>query len=638
MEIQPIVIGTAGHIDHGKSTLVRALTGVDPDRLKEEKERGLTIDLGFAPLELPDGRKVGIVDVPGHERFIKNMVAGASGIDLVVLVVASDDGVMTQTREHLAIMHLLGVKRGLVALTKIDSVDAELVELAAEDVREVLKGTFLEGAPILPISAITGEGLEEFKSQLFAMADDVEPRASSGVFRMPVQRVFSKQGFGTILTGIPVSGSTHLGDVLEVQPGGFRGKVRGLQAYREATEVACAGHSTAINLTDIDHHAVHRGAVVGTPGFFSSAQMVGAKLNALPSLSRPIANRSAVRVHTGTAEVLGELVLLDAEELEPGKEALVQLRLEEPVVCAPGDHYILRLASPAITLGGGIIVEESKYRLKRFKNFVLDELTQQTDSLASLPELLTVQLLRARIELVELSALAFVIKRSSKETKVLLEELREQGLVWSNQAGDRWMHVQHMRAAGEKLVQAAEKWFEANSHRQVMDVGDLRREFDWEPALFTAVLDQQAEHKTLSVESGGRIALIGREVQLDEATAKLNDELNTLLVEGGLQPPTPTELAEKLKCTEARVREVLALQCDLGQTGRVSPTIYVLTTELDRVRVAISENCERNGQLVIPELRTVLGTTRKFLIPLLEYFDAQGLTLRQGGHRVLKRR
>ncbi|NOT32346.1 MAG: selenocysteine-specific translation elongation factor, partial [Planctomycetes bacterium] len=273
MEIQPIVIGTAGHIDHGKSTLVKALTGIDPDRLKEEQERGMTIDLGFARFDLPDGRRVGMVDVPGHERFIKNMVAGATGIDLVVLVVAADDGVMPQTREHLAIMQILGVARGLIALTKIDMVEPGLVELAAEDVLAAVRGTFLEGAPILPLSAHTGAGLEAFKQELFRLALATRPRSDEGVFRMPVQRVFSAKGFGTVLTGIPVSGTVALGDVLEVLPSGKRGKVRGIQAYQEAATRARAGHSTAINLADVSVEDVTRGNVLATPGFFRPTRM-----------------------------------------------------------------------------------------------------------------------------------------------------------------------------------------------------------------------------------------------------------------------------------------------------------------------------------------------------------------------------
>lgn len=637
MDIQPIVIGTAGHIDHGKSTLVRALTGIDPDRLKEEKERGLTIDLGFAPLQLPDGRHVGIVDVPGHERFIKNMVAGASGIDLVVLVVAADDGVMPQTREHLSIMQLLGVNRGLVAMTKVDMVEPELVELAQEDVREVLAGTFLEGAPILPLSAVTGQGFDEFKARLFEMAGEARPRETDGVFRMPVQRVFSKQGFGTVLTGIPVSGKVSVGDTLEVQPGGQRGKVRGIQAYREACESARAGHSTAINLTDIERGSVERGAVVATPGFFQAIRMVGAKFRALSDIPRPIANRTPVRVHVGTAEAVGEVVPLDCEEIQPGTEALVQLRLEEPIVCAPGDPFILRLASPALTLGGGVIVEESRYRLKRFKGFVLDELSQQQSSLDSLASLLEVQLARRRLELVPTADLAYSIKRSPKETLELLRDLRARDVVWCTPAEDRWLHTERMQEARDALFEAASAWFEAHAHRKVMDVGDLRREMNWDATLFAAMLEAEKDAGRLSVESGGKIALAGREVELDPETRSLFDAISTALSAGAFQPPSPADLAATTRSSEKRVREVLALMCDLGRAGRVGGDLFVGGPELERARAAIVENCERNGSLAIPELRDALGTTRKFLIPLLEYFDAQGVTLRQGGHRVLKR-
>ncbi|MCL4159014.1 UNVERIFIED_CONTAM: hypothetical protein GTU68_011548, partial [Idotea baltica] len=377
MEIQPIVIGTAGHIDHGKSTLVRALTGIDPDRLKEEKARGLTIDLGFAPLTLPDGRLVGIIDVPGHERFIKNMVAGASGIDLVVLVVAADDGVMPQTREHLSIMGLLGVKRGMIVLTKIDIVDEEMVELAEEDVRETVAGTFLEDAPIYRVSAISGEGFESFKGELFEAAGKVEPRAADGVFRMPIQRVFTSKGFGTVVTGIPLSGSVNVGDTLEILPGGMRGKVRGIQAYKQKADSARAGHSTAINISDVSHKEVKRGCVASAPGFYRAARLIGARLTMLPHLDRPLQNRAAIRLHTGTIEAVGEVILLDAAELQPGDTGLVQIRLEEPVVCAPGDAFILRLASPLMSLGGGKILEESRFRLKRFKDFVIDGLDRQ---------------------------------------------------------------------------------------------------------------------------------------------------------------------------------------------------------------------------------------------------------------------
>ena len=372
LKIQPIIIGTAGHIDHGKSSLVRLLTGTDPDRWAEEKERGMTIDLGFARMTLPDGRQVGLVDVPGHERFLRNMVAGATGIDLVLLVVAADDGVMPQTREHLEIMDLLGVRDGLLVLNKIDLVEPGMADLAVEELREVTRGTFLEDAPVVRVSATTGEGIEQFKDQLEQRASALTPRQADGVFRMPVQRVFSAKGFGTILTGIPVSGSVRTGDLLEVLPRGGKGKVRGLQAYHEGTDQARAGHSTAVNLSDVDHKEVTRGAVLATPGYFKAQTMLGATLRILHSTLGGIGNRTPIRLHLGTAEVLGEVILLEQDQMEPGEEGLVQLRLEDPVICAPGDHFVLRRASPMETLGGGVILEESRYRLKRFKGFVID--------------------------------------------------------------------------------------------------------------------------------------------------------------------------------------------------------------------------------------------------------------------------
>jgi selenocysteine-specific elongation factor len=637
MEIQPIVIGTAGHIDHGKSTLVRALTGIDPDRLKEEKARGLTIDLGFAPLTLPDGRLVGIIDVPGHERFIKNMVAGASGIDLVVLVVAADDGVMPQTREHLSIMGLLGVSRGMIALTKIDAVDAEMVELAEEDVRETVAGTFLEDAPLFRVSAISGEGLEEFRTALFAAAAEIEPRSEEGVFRMPVQRVFSSKGFGTVLTGIPVAGRVSTGDTLEVLPGGLRGKVRGLQAYKQSTETARAGHSTAINLSDVSHKDVHRGCVVATPGFFRAMRMVGARLTALPDLERPIQNRTQVRLHTGTTEVLGEVVILDQAELAPGETALVQLRLEDHVVCAPGDPFILRLASPLITLGGGRILEESRHRLKRFKGFVLDELGRQEESLQSPIELLEVVLMRAGENLRSVDELEVEIKRSREETRALLAELAQRGAVVTADKGQRWLHSDGLERALAKLLGAIEGWFEKNPLREVVDTRELRTLTGFEPAFLNFLLEEESARGGLSVQAGGKVRLAGREVGLDEGSREVARALCARLEEAGFQPPSLAELAVELGRPEAELRPMVEMLLDQGELVPLTKELFLSGAVAERGREAVRQNCEAHGQLEIPALRDVLGTSRKFLIPLLERFDSEGLTLRQGGHRVLKK-
>jgi selenocysteine-specific elongation factor len=637
MEIQPIVIGTAGHIDHGKSTLVKTLTGIDPDRLKEEQERGMTIDLGFARFSLPDGRRVGMVDVPGHERFIKNMVAGASGIDLVILVVAADDGVMPQTREHLAIMQILGVRRGLVALTKIDKVDAGLVELAADDVRAATRGTFLEGAPLLPLSSLTGAGLEDFKRTLFRMAAETKPRSDAGVFRMPVQRVFSAKGFGTVVTGIPVSGAVSVGEVVEVLPSQRRCKVRNIQAYQENAARARAGHSAAINLSDLTLDDVTRGNVVAAPGYFRPTRMIAATLEALATLERPLEDRLGVRVHTGTAEAVGELVLLDHERLEPGGTALVQLRLEEPIVCAPGDRFVLRLASPAITLGGGSILEESRHRLKRFKKFVLEELGRAAEGLDSPRELLEVALLRWDAGSATLDELAVEIKRSREDTERLLGELKSAGKV--RPFGARgWIHAERLQAGRDTLAAALADWFAANSHRAVVDVRDLRRLTGFEDAFLDALLEFEARAKTLALQPGGLVKPLGRAAEADAATEEAARAVHAALGEAPFQPPAPADLMTALKLPEKRLRAVLELLVDRGQAHRVNPELFLTEENFLRARAAVVANCQKNGSLDIPSLRDELATSRKYLIPLLEHLDATGVTMRQGANRVLKRR
>ena len=634
---QPIVIGTAGHIDHGKSTLVRALTGVDPDRWAEEKERGMTIDLGFARMDLPDGRRVGLVDVPGHERFIRNMVAGATGIDLVILVVAADDGVMPQTREHLAIMQLLGVTRGFVALTKVDVVDEEMAELAAEDVRETVAGTFLEGAPIVPVSAVAGMGVDELKSLLVAMATETEPRDATGVFRMPIQRVFSARGFGTVLTGIPVSGQIAVGETVEVLPSGSKGKIRGIQAYHDAAESARTGHSSALNVSDVDHHDVSRGDVVATPGFFTPQSMVGAQLTVLAWLDRSVTNRMSIRVHTGTSEAVGEVVLLDADELEPGARGLVQLRLEHPLVCAPGDRFILRLASPMITLGGGVILEESRYRLKRFKTFVIDELERQASSLGSTGALLESILARSPDRWATVDELKGGIKRDRKDTTALLEELAAAGKAESLGPGPRWIHTETLSLSRAEMQDALDAWFEAHPMRAKMDVRDLRSAVKFDPALLGVLLDRESDEGRLRLEAGGHVAPAGREVALDDETRALRDKVLHEFTEAAFQPPSPEEIAAQAGAAGDQIDNVLKLLVDEGAIERIEGNLYMSGAALQRAREAVVANCERNGSLEIPELRDALGTTRKFLIPVLEHFDASGVTMRQAGRRVLKR-
>src|ERR671923_1201815 len=362
--MKQVVMGTAGHIDHGKTQLIKTLTGIDTDRLKEEKERGITIDLGFAHLTCEDGTEVGVIDVPGHERFVRNMLAGVGGIDLVMLVIAADEGVMPQTREHLAICQLLRVKGGLVALTKADLVDEDWLELVTEDTREFLKGTFLEGKPIVPVSAKTAQGIDELKRALQELVVRVPPKQSEGKFRLPVDRVFTIRGFGTVVTGTLFSGMIRVEDRVQIYPKGIEAKVRGLQVHNAGVPEAVAGQRTAVNLQGIEKVELERGDVLGRPGEFLPTFMLDAVLQHLADAPRPLRHRARVRLHVGTSEIMGRVILLDRDELAPGEETYVQFRLEAPAIALPRDRFVIRSYSPVQTIGGGMLldVQPAKHR------------------------------------------------------------------------------------------------------------------------------------------------------------------------------------------------------------------------------------------------------------------------------------
>ena len=363
--MKQIILGTAGHIDHGKTTLIKALTGIDPDRLKEEKERGITIELGFAHLELPNGQELGIVDVPGHEKFVRHMVAGATGVDLVALVVAADEGVMPQTREHLEICELLKVKQGIVILTKTDLVeDADWLELVREDIQDFLQGTFLASAPIISVSAVTGDGLESLLNHLQSLCDSVEARSSSGDFRLAVDRVFTMKGFGTVVTGTAISGKVKTGDTLFVYPQLLKTKVRGTQVHNREVNEAVSGQRTAINLQGLEKAALERGNVLATPESLIASFMVDVRLQHLETAPRVLKNRAKVRLHTGTNEEMGTLILLDADELKPGASGYAQVRMDKPVVVRSGDRFVLRSYSPMRTIGGGQILHPAPNKEK----------------------------------------------------------------------------------------------------------------------------------------------------------------------------------------------------------------------------------------------------------------------------------
>jgi selenocysteine-specific elongation factor len=636
-QIHRVIVGTAGHIDHGKSTLVTALTGIDPDRLAEEKARGMTIDLGFAPYVTRRGRKVGIIDVPGHERFVKNMVAGASSVDLFLLVVAADDGVMPQTREHVEILGLLGARQGIVVITKIDLVDADLRELAIGEIEQFLIGTPFEHAPRIGVSATTGEGMDALRDALDALIEATPPRGEDGVFRMPIQRVFSARGQGTVVTGVPVSGHIALGDVLEILPLGERGKVRAIQAYKEEREDAAAGHSTAINVSDVDYRSVTRGMVAATPGYFAPARRIEARLRYLASATVPLRHGADVRLHVGTAEVLARLVLLDERTaLEPGAEALVQFRLREPVVVAPGDRFLIRLASPMITLGGGVVVAQSAGGLVRSRARTAQATERKStllrDRVAYFEELMIERGVRPTALLDARAMLALPKEEADPLLGGLVTERRLRAI-----GRDKLLAGSVFDAAGRALVDRLAAFHAAHPLATADDALRLRTELRLEDALFDALLVDLVGRGEVEVEKGGRVRLRGAGPRLSPTQRALAERIDAELVAAGVAPPGGDELAARLGAPPADVAALLRMLAEQKAVWKAGDFCFALSA-IDRV-IGTLATVAREGtrEIEIPQVRDALGTTRKYLIPLLESLDAAGITQRRGDKRYLVR-
>lgn len=630
-----IVIGTAGHIDHGKSTMVQRLTGINPDRLPEEKSRGLTIDLGFAPLTLRNGMRVGIVDVPGHERLIKNMVAGATGIDLVLLVIAADDGVMPQTREHLTIMQILGLRHGMVVINKIDAVDADFIELVEDEVRETLKGTFLEDSTIVKVSSTTGEGFEDLEEHLNTLVEEVRPRQTGGIFRMPVQRVFSPRGFGTVVTGIPVSGTARLGDTLEIVPLGEKGRVRGIQAYKEQAETARAGHSAAINLSDIDYRQVNRGMVLTQPGYFTGSTMFEAHFHYLPDNHRVLKHQSTIRLHVGTAELIGKVYLLEGKILEPGQEGYVQFRFEEPVVAAPGDRYVLRLHSPMETIGGGEIIDSSKYRLKTGKDFIIDTLRSKNDALADSRDFLLHQLDKAGLNAVGEADLARQAGLTSEDALELLESLIEEGLACRATRGGQLLSTAQLQSGREAAAKVAAAYFEQNPRRRLLEKAVLRQKIGCSDVFLQEMIARMEADGEVQSARTGHLKWRDLGPRLSAEEEKTLEEISAACLEGGATPPSPGGLASERGWNPSQTTDLFNLLDEEGVLQKIADGIYFHRQAIEEIRRVMREYLEENEQITAGDAKNLIGSTRKYSIPLLEQLDREGFTVRKGDYRIL---
>ncbi len=635
--MRQLILGTAGHIDHGKSSFVRALTGVDPDRLKEEKERGITIELGFASLDLPDGTRIGIVDVPGHEKFVKNMVAGASGIDMVAMVIAADEGVMPQTREHMDICTLLGVRHGLVLLTKIDMVDAEMLELAKEDIADFTRGTFLEGAPLLPVSSVTGEGIAEFPEVVAAVAARIPERKPTDLLRLPIDRVFSMKGFGTVVTGTLVAGDVRVGDTVEIYPLGIRSKVRGLQSHNNVVDRAEAGMRTAINLQGLEKNKITKGMVVGKPGALIPSYMIDLYFHYLEGSGRPLKNRALVRVHVGTCEVLGNLVLLDREQLAPGEDAVVQLRLKEPVVCVKDDRVVVRSYSPVRTIGGGTVINPVPAKHKRNNR----ELVLAMERLAGCPaeDVVAFHCGQAGYAGVAFSALRVMTNLAAGELKrALARLLSDRTVVIVDREKGLYVHKKIFDRIAEQIEAILERFHEQNPLRKGMSRQEIKSRIAGKAGdkLFERVLDNLVKTGVIARE-GDTVRLAGHKVALGSGQSETREKLLSLFEQSGLAPPYARDLPQLLQTEDKNgLRDVFNLLVQEGDLLRVGEDLYFHAKAIERLERDLVEFLRKEGRISMQQFKEMTGATRKYAVPLMEYFDTKKVTIRVGDVRRLR--
>lgn len=634
--MKQIVLGTAGHIDHGKTSLIRTLTGIDTDRLKEEKERGITIDLGFASLNLDDDVQLGIVDVPGHERFVKNMLAGVGGIDLVLLVIAADEGVMPQTREHLAICELLQVREGLVALTKTDMVESDWLDLVREDTAEFLHGTFLEGKPIVPVSSKTGEGLSDLLDTLRRVCGSLSPRSSSGPVRLPIDRVFTMRGFGAVITGTLFSGSLRLEDRVDILPSGLTARVRGLQVHSQTVTEAVAGQRTAVNLQGIERTQLQRGDILATPGRFPMTHMLDVTLTLLADAPRPLKNRARVRFHIGTSEIMGRVILLEGEEVQPGEQVVAQLRLEAPTVAAPHDRYVLRSYSPVQTIAGGMILDALPVKHKRHRPQVLTQLA--TLRHGTVADALTVHLHNAEYAGLKWSDFLLRSPLDEIELRTVADTLLQQGTAVAIESNPPWLlHHEQYAAARSQILQLLDAFHRDNPLKPAMFTEELRSKFPrMAEKVFATILNDLSAAGEIEV-SRDKVKLAQHTVTLSPGRQAAVAALEQCFLEAQYQPPSVEEALAAQKLTHADDRELLQVLVDQQKLVRLKGDLFYHREVLDEIEGQLRMHLEQQGDITAGEFRDLLHISRKYAIPLLEHFDNQRLTMRMGDKRVLRR-
>jgi selenocysteine-specific elongation factor len=627
-----IVIGTAGHIDHGKSALIKTLTGTDPDRLKEEKERGMTTDLGFAFY----GDNVTIIDVPGHEKFIRHMLAGASTIDFVMFVIAADDGVMPQTVEHLEILKLFDIKKGIIILTKKDLVKDDWLEMVVADIRKLFAGTFLENAPIMPVSNVTGEGVDALKAKLAELIDQIDTKPDLGIFRMPIDRHFIMKGFGTVVAGTILSGKIRIGDTLEILPQKTKVKIRGIEVHNKKVDEATVGYRAAINIAGVEKAEVDRGYVLAQIGYFEPSRFLNASLYILQSCVKPMKTFARVRVHLGTSELLARAVLLDKKLLLPGEKGMVQFRMETPAVSNIGDRFVIRAYSPPSTIGGGTIIDPKASKVTAYDEQLIEHLQKiETGN----PEKMVEENLNENFDLPrKVDEIAYDLNILASEVPGLLNKLIEQGTVICLEEKRGLYYTRaNLEILCAKIVSVLRDYHQANPAR----TGPLRVELatqtnrNIDHLLFNYALDLMVKDKKIVIHKDDRIGLDEFKVRIDD---RLNDTLKKIervFLNAGYKPPDYNELLALRLGPEDMVKKAHRYMLDTGTLVYIGESISMHRDLVAQAREKLIAFLRKKPEIRVAEFRDLLDASRKYVLPLLIFFDTQGITIKRGEIRVL---
>lgn len=629
-----IVIGTAGHVDHGKTTLVKALTGIDTDRLKEEKERGMTIEPGFAFLKLPSGRVVSIVDVPGHERLIRNMLRGISEVDAVLLVVAADDGVMPQTREHLDILRLLGIEHGLVILSKIDLVDQETLEMAKDEIAHLLQGMFLEAAPLLPYSSKTGEGIDEIKKSIEHLLQKVEGKNREGLFRLPIDRVFTLAGYGTVVTGTIVAGKIAQGDEVEICPLGLRTTVRSLQVHNQFVLEAFAGQRVGVNLTNIKVETLKRGMVLSQPGTFIPAYIINGTFHYLKSNVKPLLNQSKIKFYSGTSEIIARLILIGKEMLHPGESTFVQLRLFQPSPLCPYDRYIIRSLSPINTIGGGMVLEVNARKYKPHHHDTVHHL--EALKMRNHHEAIERFIEKEKFRPIPFSELSKRFGVPLSEITTMMETLAEDQRLMILE-GQMVFHRKSYERLKKELVDTIETFHTKNPLANGASQEEVRSKISpiLDHLLFEKILQDLLREGRIALHKG-RVRLNGFQRKLTPEQKRIYDQLDSVSLSYGFRPLPSNVLQEILDRVGAKEGEaVLKLMVGEGRLIKLNNGRLMHADAMEKIKKILKERIQEKGQVALGESTELLGIGRTQAQPIFEYLDASRFTMRIGDHRIL---